>query len=74
MKCPTCSAQEHTDIHLKSEAFQEDLDKCPICGTVWSINHGVVEIVTDSQEKSFLSVVTECVECDDYNLALSAAH
>lgn len=67
MQCPTCKAQEHSDIHLKSQDFKEDLDRCPVCGTVWSVNHGVVEIVRDPQEKSFLSAATECVECDDYN-------
>ena len=72
MNCPTCNSQEHSAIHFKSDAFQEDIDKCPICGTVWSINHGTIEVVTDSQEKSFLSSLTECVECDDYNMACAA--
>lgn len=74
MYCPTCKTHEHSDIHFKSDAFAEDLDKCIVCGTVWSINHGTVEIVTDTQEKSFLSALTECVECDDYNLSLAANH
>lgn len=68
MHCPTCQSIEHTEINFKSEAFQEDIDKCPTCGTVWSINHGTIEVVTDSQENSFLSSLTECVECDDYNM------
>lgn len=71
MHCPTCNAQNHSDIHFVSEAFKEDIDKCPVCGTVWSINHGTVEIVTDSQESSFLSSLTECVECDDYNFSFA---
>ncbi len=72
MQCPTCNSQEHSDIHLQAESFQEDLDKCPSCGTVWSINHGKAEVVIDSQAQSFLSAVTECVESDDYNLDATA--
>lgn len=71
MFCPTCGNREHSDVHFKSDAFQEDIDRCSVCGTVWSINHGTMEIVTDTQEKSFLSAMTECVECDDYNLAFA---
>lgn len=72
MCCPTCKTLEHSDVHLTAEAFAEDLSKCAVCGTVWSINHGTVEIVTDTQELSFLSSLTECVECDDYNLDCAA--
>lgn len=71
MYCPTCKTLEHSDVHFKSDAFEENFNKCSSCGTVWSINHGTVEIVTDTQEKSFLSARTECVECDDYNLAFA---
>jgi uncharacterized Zn finger protein len=67
MYCPTCKTLEHSDVHFKADAFREDLNKCSACGTVWSVNHGTVEIVTDTQERSFLSPLTECVECDDYN-------
>lgn len=69
MYCPTCKSQEHSDIHFKSDAFQEDIDKCPICGTIWSVNHGTIEVVRDTLERSFLSSITENVECDDYNMA-----
>lgn len=69
MYCPTCKTLEHSDVHFKSDAFEEDLNRCSACGTVWSINHGIIEIVTDSQEESFLSSVTEDVECDDYNVS-----
>ena len=71
MYCPTCKTLEHSDVHLKADAFQEDLNKCAACGTVWSINHGMVEIVIDTQERSFLSALTESVECDDYNMAFA---
>lgn len=68
MYCPSCKNLEHSDVHFKSEAFLEDFSKCSLCGTTWSTNHGTVEVVTDTQEKSFLSAQTECVECDDYNM------
>ena len=66
MKCPVCKTHEHSDIHLHAEGFSEDLINCPSCGSIWSINHGMTEIVRDTQEKSFLSAVCECVEGDDY--------
>ena len=71
MNCPTCNSQEHSDVHFKADAFQEDLDRCSACGTVWSVSHGMVEVVTDTQEMSFLSSTTECVECDDYNMSFA---
>jgi uncharacterized Zn finger protein len=71
MYCPSCRTLEHSDVHFKTDAFQEDFSKCSSCGTVWSTNHGTIEIVTDTLEKSFLSARTECVECDDYNLAFA---
>lgn len=69
MQCPVCKDHRQTDIHLHDGQFDEDLVKCGTCGSLWSINHGVTEIVRDTQEHSFLSAVSECVECDDYCLA-----
>ena len=71
MYCPTCKTTEHSEVHFKSGVFSEEIDRCNVCGTVWSIQHGAMEVVTDLQEKSFLSVLTECVECDDYNMDLT---
>jgi hypothetical protein len=69
MKCPVCrNHDEHAAIDLRSDGFSEGITECRICGTVWSVNHGVTEIVKDPQEKSFLEAVSECVEGDDYNL------
>jgi Zn-finger nucleic acid-binding protein len=68
MKCPVCKTHEHSEIHLQSEQFSEDISKCPTCGTMWSENHGVIEVVKDAQEKSFLQAQSEPVEGDDYNL------
>lgn len=70
MKCPVCKTHEqYVDLDLHAEGFSEDIVTCKICGTVWSVNHGVTEVVRDAQEKSFLSAVTECVESDDYSFA-----
>lgn len=67
MKCPVCKSHEHTDIKLHSLGFDEEIIECRICGSVWSVNHGITELVKDTQKKSFLEAQTECVEGDDYN-------
>lgn len=68
MKCPVCSSHDSIDIGLHVEGFNEEIIRCKICGTIWSINHGLMEIVKDGQENSFLEAQTEPVEGDDYNL------
>ncbi len=67
MKCPVCKNQKNVETVLHAEGFDEQIVECRICGTIWSINHGVAEIVKDSQEHSFLEAVSECVEGDDYS-------
>lgn len=66
MKCPVCKGLDHMSFGLHSEGFAEKITECRICGTVWSVNHGLMEIVKDTQMKSFLEASTECVEGDDY--------
>ena len=66
MKCPVCNNYEHQQIELHSEGFNEGLVECSVCGTSWSINHGLTEVVSDPLEKSFLSAMSESVEGDDY--------
>lgn len=68
MFCPVCKTYEFSDMNLQVEGFAETLVECKICGAVWSINHGVTEMVRDPQAKSFLSAISECVEADDYCL------
>lgn len=68
MKCPVCRNSDHTDFDLHAKEFAEDIKKCGVCGTVWSVSHGLIEIVQDTQEKSFLEAQSECVESDDYNM------
>ncbi|HIJ80822.1 MAG TPA: hypothetical protein HPP76_03830 [Desulfuromonadales bacterium] len=69
MQCPVCKSYEHSDIHFRAGQFNEDLIKCPTCDSSWSVNHGLTEIVKDTQERSFLSATSECVEGYDYALA-----
>jgi transcription elongation factor Elf1 len=68
MKCPVCKHHEHADIDLHADGFTENIMECPICGSTWSVNHGVTELIKDTQEKSFLEAQSENVEGDDYNL------
>lgn len=68
MKCPVCKNHEHDNIDLQSDGFNEGIIECRVCGSVWSVNHGVTEIVKDTQENSFLEALSECVEGDVYNL------
>lgn len=68
MQCPVCKTrQQHVEIDVRSNGFDESIISCDLCGTTWSINHGTVEIVKDTQVASFLQAQTECVEADDYN-------
>lgn len=66
MKCPVCNNHEHQQINLHSEQFNEGILECSVCGTSWSINHGLSEVIKDPNEKSFLSALSEAVEGDDY--------
>jgi len=67
MKCPVCKQSENSEIDLRTAGFSEDIIECTACGATWSLNHGHLDLVKDSQEKSFLQAQTEFVEADDYN-------
>ena len=70
MKCPVCKNHEQqTNITLKTEGFAEKIVTCRVCGTAWAVNHGLAEIITDPQERSFLESTSECVEGFDYSFA-----
>lgn len=69
MKCPVCKHHKHKAVDLRTEGFGEALVTCTVCGSTWAINHGLTEVIKDTQEHSFLAAVTECVEGDDYCLA-----
>jgi len=69
MQCPVCKSYANQEIDLHSEQFTEEIVKCEVCDCEWAVNHGLIEIVKDSQINSFLESTTECVEGDDYNYA-----
>ncbi|PLX92197.1 MAG: hypothetical protein C0621_09940 [Desulfuromonas sp.] len=69
MQCPVCHCIDQKEMDLHSEGFKEDIFECSLCGASWSINHDLVEIIKDPQQDSFLSVLTESVEADDYATA-----
>ena len=66
MKCPVCkSLQAHSEIKVHANGFDEELLKCGTCGSTWSVNHGLVEVVKDTQRRSFLEANSEAVEGAD---------
>jgi uncharacterized Zn finger protein len=68
MKCPVCSNYDSIEIGLQIDQFDEKIIHCKSCGTIWSINHGLTEIVKDGQENSFLEGQSLPVESDDYGI------
>ncbi len=63
MKCPVCkSHKSHIEIQVHANGFDEDLFQCETCGSTWSVNHGLIEIVKDTQSKSFLEANDESVD------------
>ena len=66
MQCPVCKSHEQKIFEMKTEQFHEGLVECAVCGSSWSINHGLAEVVVDAQRASFLEGTSECVEADDY--------
>jgi len=69
MKCPVCKSSKYDECDLHAEGFTEDIIECHVCGTVWSVNHGMAEVVRDVQRGSFLEAVSERVEGGDYGYA-----
>jgi hypothetical protein len=70
MRCPICKHQKHRETDLHADGFDENLFECSVCGSIWVTNHGLSEVVKDTQKHSFLAGATECVEGDDYYLAV----
>ena len=70
MRCPVCKSHEYVELDLHAAGFAEDIITCKICGSIWSINHGVTEVVKDAQKNSFMGAISECVEADDYSWAV----
>ena len=70
MKCPGCRTHgQYEELEFRTAGFSEGLMTCKICGTIWAINHGAIIVVDQTQDTSFLSAISECVEADDYSLA-----
>jgi hypothetical protein len=66
MKCPVCkNHQTHTEIEVHANGFDEELLQCDICGSTWSVNHGLVKVVKDTQSRSFLEANSEPVDGAD---------
>lgn len=64
--CPTCKSFQCVETRFDAAAFHEKFYECTHCGTVCSSSHAQLEVVTDSQERSFLSTTSSLVEADDY--------
>ncbi len=68
MRCPVCkNTEQHLEIDAHYNGFDEEVVECDVCGTIWSINHGMMDIVKDVQAHSFLEATTELVEGADYH-------
>ncbi len=70
MRCPVCKSQEFQTLQLRCEGFAEEIRECAICASTWSVNHGLTEVIRDSQKNSFLEALAECVDGDDYGWAI----
>jgi uncharacterized Zn finger protein len=71
MKCPSCRNSESVDVKLHpagpSAGASAEIMECRVCGAVWSVSHGSVDLIRDPQANSFLATQSEVVEADDYD-------
>ena len=63
MQCPVCKNDENLGMDLRSGSFNEDIVECQSCGTMWSVNHGVMAIVKDPNADSFLEALSADTFC-----------
>ncbi len=54
LKCPNCGYHEYETVQLKSDQFKLDLMRCYSCDSLFSEEHGYVEIVKKELTCSFL--------------------
>lgn len=66
MQCPVCKNHENDSIDLRSGSFVEGIKECRICGSAWSVNHGAIAILKDTQADTFLEALSEAVEGDHF--------
>lgn len=64
--CPTCRTALCVETSFDTFQFHERFYECTNCGTICSSAHAQLEVVVDSQERSFLSTTSADVESDDY--------
>lgn len=70
MKCPVCkNSLNHVELDVHVNGLDEEIYECDVCNSTWSVNHGIVEVIKDTQAKSFLEGTSENVEGDDYNIS-----
>ena len=65
MMCPSCRNAEKPDVRLVPSGLTEEIMECRGCGAVWSVSHGMVELLRDPQAGSFLAKQSEAVEASD---------
>ena len=64
--CPTCKTFLCIETSFDALQFHEKFYECTNCGTVCSSSHAQLEVISDSQERSFLSTTSSLVESGDY--------
>jgi len=65
--CPTCHHMVSYETDLDAFQFHEEHYECAVCGTVCAVSHNQVEVVKDSQKRSFLDSSGDLVESDDFD-------
>ncbi len=70
MQCPVCKHYHLKELGLHSEGFHADIKECRVCGTTWSTNHGLTAVIKNMHKNSILEGSAECVEEDNYILAV----
>lgn len=62
MKCPVCKSLKNETIELFASQFHEKIIECNECSTLWSVQHDLMDVISDVQERSFLAAKSEDVE------------
>lgn len=65
MMCPSCRSIEAPNVKLVPTGLTEEIMECRGCGAVWSVSHGMVELLRDPQANSFLARQSDAVEASD---------
>jgi hypothetical protein len=65
MMCPSCRNTELPTVKLVPAGLTEEILECRGCGAVWSVSHGMIELLRDPQADSFLARQSDAVEGSD---------